>query len=448
MKKKHKIYQFDFGKVEEQDDQVRISISKEQFSNEAMAEIKTVETDNDDFFLNKEKIIENEHDYVVIYKKDKDRLKNMVELKKEEYPVRVAIAERLLEQDILKKYQRYNLFISLDPSTLYYYPMNEVKYTYSGNQFMPRAELTALERYKAVVVSILTTIPYGKCIKQPDDVKEQGNDLVKEIYDTNSREELLKLIRDSRNVIDYNYIKGRENEKSKWKTWLIASVLGLGIFAFAGIVLTQVVNTNRQHEIVELYEQDIESYQLKDEADEAMANGNYEEAVNLYEQANTEPIDVAEELINHDEYQLALNVHDESLENIIQKAYAEDNKQQLVDLEADDLSDEASRKLSNEQAIVRGDSNELANVFNFLSDEKTAERLAEKYIELNDLNRARDILEKYPENETIMSIVQRAEIQEQIAELENQLEETDDEDTQEEIQEQIEESEKELENLD
>lgn len=448
MKKKHKIYQFDFGKVEEQDDQVRISISKQQFSNEAMAEIKSVETDNDDFFLNKEKIIENEHDYVVVYKKDKDRLKNMVELKKEEYPVRVAIAERLLEQDILKKYQRYNLFISLDPSTLYYYPMNEVKYTYCGNQFMPRAELTALERYKAVVVSILTTIPYGKCIKQPDDVKEKGNDLVKEIYDTNSREELLKLIRDSRNVIDYNYIKGRENEKSKWKTWLIASVLGLGIFAFAGIVLTQVVNTNRQNEIVELYEQDIESYRLKDEADEAMANGNYEEAVNLYEQANAEPIDVAEELINHDEYQLALNVHDESLENIIQKAYAEDNKQQLVDLEADDLSDEASRKLSNEQDIVRGDSNELANVFNFLSDEKTAERLAEKYIELNDLNRARDILEKYPENETIMSIVQRAEIQEQITELENQLEETDDEDTQEEIQEQIEESEKELENLD
>lgn len=448
MKKKHKIYQFDFGKVEEQDNQVRISISKQQFSNEAMTEIKSVETDNDDFFLKKEKIIENEHDYVVIYKKDKDRLKNMVELKKEEYPVRIAIAERLLEQDILKKYQRYNLFISLDPSTLYYYPMNEVKYTYSGNQFMPRAELTVLERYKAVVVSILTTIPYGKCIKQPDDVKEQGNDLVKEIYDTNSREELLKLIRDSRNVIDYNYIKGRENEKSKWKTWLIASVLGLGIFAFAGIVLTQVVNTNRQHEIVELYEQDIESYRLKDEADEAMANGNYEEAVNLYEQANTEPNDVAEELINHDEYQLALNVHDESLENIIQKAYAEDNKQQLVDLEADNLSDETSRKLSNEQAIVRGDSNELANVFNFLSDEKTAERLAQKYIELDDLNKARDILEKYPENETIMSIVQRAEIQEQITELENQLEETDDEDTQEEIEEQIKESEEELENLD
>src|SRR5699024_3348238 len=214
-----------------------------------------------------------------------------------------------------------------------------------------------------------------------------------------------------------------------------------------GIVLTQVVNTNRQHEIVELYEQDIESYRLKDEADEAMANGNYEEAVNLYEQANIEPIDVAEELINHNEYQLALNVHDESLENIIQKAYAEDNKQQLVELEADDLSDEASRKLNNEQAIVRGDSNELANVFNFLSDEKTAERLAEKYIELDDLNKARDILEKYPENETIMSIVQRAEIQEQITELENQLEETDDEDTQEEIQEQIKESEEELENL-
>lgn len=447
MKKKHKVYQFDFGKVEEQDEKVKISISKEQFSNEAFEEIETIETDNDEFFLKKEKIIENDYDYVVVYHKTKDNLKNMVEIKKEEYPVRVAIAERLLEQDILKKYERYNLFISLDPATLYYYPMNEVKYTYSGNQFMPRTELTALERYKAVIVSILTTIPYGKCIKQPDDVKEKGNELVKEIYETNSREELLTLIRESRNVIDYNYIQGRENEKSKWKTWLIASALGLGIFAFAGIVLTQVINTNRQNEIVELYEQDIESYRLKDEADEAMANGNYEEAVNLYEQANTEPSDVAEELINHDEYQLALNVHEESLENIIQKAYAEDNKQQLVDLEADDLSDEASRKLSNEQDIVRGDSNELANVFNFLSDEKTAERLAEAFIEQNDVESARNILEQYPENETIISIVQRAELQEEISDLENQLENEDDEDTQNNIQDQIDETQEELDNL-
>ncbi|MGO3021569.1 MAG: hypothetical protein ACTIH5_11565, partial [Lactococcus cremoris] len=45
------------------------------------------------------------------------------------------------------------------------------------------------------------------------------------------------------------------------------------------------------------------------------------------------------------------------------------------------------------------------NILNFISDENTAERLTQRFIQLNDMTHAEQVLEKYPDNQTISDII-------------------------------------------
>src|SRR5699024_12043911 len=112
--------------------------------------------------------------------------KNSIQIKDEKYPIKISIAKKILKEDILGKYAKENIYISINPSTIYYYPMKTVRYTYTGNQFMPREQHTNLERYKACVVSLLSGIAYEKCLNSPNEVKQEGNELLAEIYNQKS----------------------------------------------------------------------------------------------------------------------------------------------------------------------------------------------------------------------------------------------------------------------
>ena len=448
-KSKKNLYNFDFGTVRTEDSEVKITISKEQFTHDREDEIKYLPSDDDPLFLPKRRIIENEDDYTFVYDKQNSHLKILTEIKKEEYPVKVSIAEVILEQDILAKYEIDDIYVSLNPATLFYYPMNEVKYTYSGNQFMPRTKNTSLEQYKACVVSILTNIPYEKCLATPDDVAKNGNELIKEIYNKSSRQDLLKLIKDSKNVIDYGYIQNRENEQIKWKRRLLLTASVLGLATLGGIIGTQMINSKNQLEMAQAYEQQIENQNATMQAHEEMEQGNYDKAIELYEQAGEEKATVATMLFNEGQYQKAIDLDESNLEKVIQEAYETDNEQSILDLNSDNLSEEYKLKLENEQAIVQGDTNAMANVLNFLTDENTAERLAQAFIEQNELTNAQRVLEQYPENQAIMEIVQRGELQNQITDLEEQLNNTDEEEEEkrEQIQTQLDEKKGQIESL-
>lgn len=113
------------------------------------------------------------------------------------------------------------------------------------------------------------------------------------------------------------------------------------------------------------------------------------------------------------------------------------------DLNVENLSDEAQGKVADELTIISEDTSAMENVLNFLSDENTAERLTQKYIELGNIGNAKQIQEQYPDNQLINNIIEQAEestqlqenIEQQISDLEEErtsLEEAD-EDNQDEV---------------
>lgn len=446
MRKKN-IYNFDFGTLTEETETIKISISKEQFSNHQKSEIDSLITSQDDRFLTIEKITEDDQDYHFYLKKDTN-LKNGLNLKNEEYPVKVSIAREILKQDILHEYETDNLFISINPSTLYYHPMRTIKYTYAGNQFMPKANYTTLQMYKACVASILSNIPYEKCLATPQDVEKEANEFIKEIYAKNSVAELLTFLTDSQDYIEYDYIQNRSKEKSKWKTLLISTASILTIAAIGSALAINSINDNNREALANEYESTIASKDLIIQANEQMDNGEYEKAVESYTKAEADLSKVAEELVEKGQYQLAIDTDENQLENVITKLYQEDEKTAIKDLNGEQLSDKAKAKLADEQAIADNNKNEMLNILNFLDDENTAERLTEAFIQDNDLTNAQKVQEKYPDNQVIAELLEKGDLQSQVEQLEERLKDENNDDEKEKIQKQLDEVKQKLQDFD
>lgn len=437
-----KIYNFEFGTITDTAETVKIDMDNKQFTHDTVAELKdNMITDNNKLFLPLVDIKESETDVTFYYSKSR-KLTNLMEIKKEEYPVKISIAEEILETDILNKYEE-DVFISLNPANLYYYPMNTVTYTYTANKYMPRTQHTKLDRYKASVISILSGIPYEKCLSSKEEVKKEGNELIKEIYNQTTREDLLEFIRDSEDYITYDYITNTRNKEKKTNRIYQYIIGGIIVLGLAGVVFIQANASKSQLDMAENYEQQLEEKDILLQANQEFQNENYDEAVQLYRDVGYDLPEIAHELALLGQYQLALDTDESSLEQVIQTLYENEEEEILSDLNIENLSDELQGKVADELTIISEDTSAMENVLNFLSDEHTAERLTQKYIELGNIGNAKQIQEQYPDNQVINNIIEQAEessqlqenIEQQISDLEEQrtnLEEAD-EDNQDEI---------------
>jgi len=426
--KQVKVYNFEFGTITDEAESVKIDMDSNQFNHDTIAELKEQGiTANDDLFLPLTDIKESEATVSFYYKKTK-KLTNVIEIKKEEYPVKISIAEKIVEADILNKYED-DVFISLNPATLYYYPMNTVTYTYVANKLMPKTSYTILERYKACVISILTGIPYEKCLNSKEEVKEEGNELIKEIYNQQTREGLLAFIKDSEDYITYNFITNTKTKEKKTNRIYQYIIGGLVILGLGSVVFVQANASRSQSDMAEVYEQQLDDKDILLQANQELNNENYEEAVQLYQDVGYDLAEVAHELATQEQYQLALDTDESSLEQVIQTLYENEQENTLSELNTDNLSEEAQGKIADELAIISEDTSKMENTLNFLNDEKTAERLAKKYAELGNINNVKQVQEKYLDNTVISEQVAQAENDKKIQDIEQQVTDLEEERT-------------------
>ncbi|WP_192987828.1 hypothetical protein [Carnobacterium mobile] len=433
MNKPFKIYNFEFGTLTDEKSTVKIEMENSQFTYDNIDEIKELPIKKDPLFLDFKGIKESETTVSFLYEKG-SVLKNLNTIKKEAYPVKVSIVEEILKQDILQKYKHTDLYISLNPATLYYYPMNTVRYTYAANRFMPRDMRTTLERYKACIVSILSGIAYEKCLNTPEEVRKIGNDFIKEIYQQRNVSELLSLIQQSNNFVTYDYIRSQTNRERKIRQKSLVALAGTSV-VFIGISgLLLVKQLDQEEALASQYEEQLEQKDTLLLANEEFEKGNYDEAIQLYQEGDYEDAQLSEKLLSKEQYQKAIDIHTGSLEAIIQRLYETKEQQTLLDLNSDSLDENGETKLEEEKGIVQGDTNAMVNTLNFLDDESTGIRLARKFIDLNDVNNAQKVLDKYPENESLQKLLG---IGKQIQEKNKQMSDSDDDKQKETLQKEI-----------
>lgn len=433
MNKPFKIYNFEFGTLTDEKSTVKIEMENSQFMYDNIDEIKELSIKKDPLFLDFKGIKESETTVSFLYEKG-SALKNLNTIKKEAYPVKISIVEEILKQDILQKYKHTDLYISLNPATLYYYPMNTVRYTYAANRFMPRDMRTTLERYKACIVSILSGIAYEKCLNTPEEVRKIGNDFIKEIYQQRNVSELLSLIQQSNNFLTYDYIRSQTKRERKIRQKSLVTLAGISIVFLSISSLLLVKQLNQEEALASQYEAQLEQKDTLLLANEEFEKGNYDEAIQLYQEGNYEDAQLSEKLLSKEQYQKAIDVHNGSLEAIIQRLYETKEQQTLLDLNSDSLDENGETKLEEEKGIVQGDTNAMVNTLNFLDDESTGIRLARKFIDLNDVNNAQKVLDKYPENENLQKLLG---IGKQIQEKTKQMNDSDDEKQKETLQKEV-----------
>lgn len=448
LKKKFNIYQFEFGTVTEEESLVKIEIETTQFSHDILKEVTELPTNEDPLFLDIEHIKESENSIVYQYKKS-NRLKNLTTIKKEAYPVKLSIAQKILQQDILQQYSKENIYISLNPSTIYYHPMQTVLYTYSANRFMPRDNHTTIERYKALIVSILSGIAYEKCLNSPKDVSKEGNDFIKEIYQQKNISDLLSLVQQSNDYKTYDYIENRKKAEDKIKRNYFYLLTGVIALSLASISLLGVKVSGQAEALSTGYEKQLTEKDTLLHANDNFYKGNYDEAIALYEKTDYDTKQLAADLIEKGEYQKAIDINPASLEKVIKTTYDQEKPEVLLELNDKKLSEKEQAKLADEKGIVNEDTTAMLNTLNFLKDEQTAVRLANKFVEIDDLNNAKKVVEKYPENKEIVTIVEnadiekgnqekeRAEIQKQIEEKKKKVDESTDDKEKEELKKEI-----------
>lgn len=437
MKKPFNIYQFEFGTITQEETTIKIEIENSQFSHDTLKEITELSTKKDPLFLDIETVKEAENSIIYHYKKS-NLLKNLTTIKNEAYPVKLSIAQEILKQDILQQYIKKDIYISLNPATIYYHPMQTVLYTYSANRFMPRDSHTTIERYKALIVSILSSIAYEKCLNSPQDVSKEGNDLVKEIYRQKTISDLLLLIQESNDYTTYNYIESRKNTENKIKKRYFYLLTGVVALSLASLSLLGVKVAGQAEELSMNYEKQLTEKDHLLNANDNFYRGNYDEAIALYEKTDYDKEKLSVDLIEKEEYQKALDIDPTSLEKIIQKAYKSEQSEVILELDDKELSEEEQAKLVDEKGIINGDTTSMLNTLNFLKDEQTATRLTTKFLEIGDMNNAKKVEEKYPENAEIKNSIknaemsneklekERLEIQKQIDDKQNKLDESKD----------------------
>ena len=409
MKNKFNIYQFEFGTITQEETTIKIEIENSQFNHDTLKEITELPTKKDPLFLDIETVKEAENSIIYHYKKS-NLLKNLTTIKNEAYPVKLSIAQEILKQDILQQYIKEDIYISLNPATIYYHPMQTVLYTYSANRFMPRDSHTTIERYKALIVSILSSIAYEKCLNSPQDVSKEGNDLVKEIYRQKTISDLLLLIQESNDYTTYNYIESRKKTENKIKKRYFYLLTGVVALSLASLSLLGVKVAGQAEELSMNYEKQLTEKDHLLNANDNFYRGNYDEAIALYEKTDYDKEKLSVDLIEKGEYQKALDIEPTSLEKIIQKAYENGQPEIILEFNGKELSEEEQAKLVDEKGIINGDTTSMLNTLNFLKDEQTAFRLTNKFVEIGDMNNAKKAAEKYPENEEIKTIIENAEI--------------------------------------
>lgn len=446
MSKDIKIYNFDFGTVKEEKNIVKLEIGSSQFDKSDLRDLKETVSNMDMSLFLEITDVKEADDEVFVYFKRSNVLKNLTQIKNEAYPVKISIAEKILTDDILQEFSKENLYVSLNPSTLYYYPMQTVKYTYVANNNMPTEQKTAIERYKACIVSILTGISYEKCLETPNEVQQKSSDFIKEIYNQNSVADLLTLIQQSNDYVTYDYISSRQEKEMKTKRNTFLAIGGLAL-VFAGGLFFSFNRTSKVEErLTAQYSSEIEEKETVITAYEEFTKGNIDEALSLYQTVDYDSEVVAQQLFNAGQYQQAIETDNSFLERVIQELY-NNQEEQITELNSKNLDEETTSKLDDEKAIVSGDTNTMVNTLNFLDDENTAIRLARKFTEQNDFNNARAVLEKYPNNQQIKEIIDISDQIQAKREERDDLANNEDEDNNDNIEEQQQQLEEEVNDL-
>ena len=388
-----KVMNFEFGSIKLFKEKIVYEISKNLCSYEQIEDIESLKKQNDVHFFNLIQVEEDDHTLYLHYER-LESMKSLTMIKKEEYSVKLSIAQTLLRENIL---QQTAEFVSIHPATIFYYPMQTVKYTYLATNVLPQEhKYSDLDRYKALVLCILTNFSYETCLGEKEEVLKRGNELVKAVVQASTRQEMLLIVEEAYDFVTYDYIQHNSTNKGKLKKRTLYALAASVLFSLTAVGMTKQHANAQQEQLVQAMEQDMEQKNYSLEANQQIVNGDYEKAAIAMEKAGESKEDIATMYFENSQFQQAIDTDVSFLEPVIAHYYDNDQSEAVLDLALTEVAEEHSTKLETEKAIVAYDTATLSSALPFLEDEETAVRMGLAYLTNDDVTSAQKVLEKFP----------------------------------------------------
>ncbi|MDE1548536.1 hypothetical protein [Jeotgalibaca caeni] len=390
-KKAFQISNFEFGSSQLEADQLVLELSKDQFSYHKSSELAEVQQ-SQPLFLDLMGVQEDDTHVTLTYQLT-EHLKPMRALQKEEYAVKLAICQQVMRDNILEK---TNDYVSIHPSTVFYYPMQTVRYTYRANAVMPReGKWVTVQRYKALILSILTSVSYEICLTDTVSVSRKGNALIQSIAEAQTPLELTEIIDDAYNFVVYAYIQNRTNFTTGFKKKTIYGMLTSAVLVLTAVGVTKYLADQERNEVVAAIESHLVQQENEIQAQNHLLKGDFSQAVQLYQEAGKEAAFLADLYFQNGLYQEALDLDPAYLEPVIQTLYANGEQSRVIDLTLPEEAADLQALLQLEKHIVAYNTEALLNALPFLESEATATRMGEAFLANNHLPGVEKVLEKF-----------------------------------------------------
>ena len=382
---------FECGSSHLETDHLVLELSHDHFSYQRIRELAPIQ-EPAPLFLDLTDIAEGETHVRLTYHVS-ERLKPFRTLQTEEYAVKLAICHQLMQDQVLAHTTDY---VSLHPSTLFYYPMQTVRYTYRANAVMPReAKWLPVKRYQALILSVLTGVSYEICLTDTASVSRKGNALIQSIAEARTPQELTAIVADAYNFVVYAEIQNRTTFTSGFKKKTLYGFLTSAVLVLAAVGVTRYWGIQERATVVAALEAQMVQQEQEIRAQNHLLQGEYTQAVQLYAETGKDPAFLADLYFQNGLYQEALNLDPTYLEPVVQALSATGEHSRIIDLtlpeEAGDLQD----LLQLEKHIVAYNTEALLNALPFLESEATATRMGEAFLANDHLAGVEKVLEKF-----------------------------------------------------
>jgi len=314
--------------------------------------------------------------------------------------IRLSLLERVLEIDPLSVYQEKVL---LHPRNIYFKDLKTIKFLYRSNQFLPSVNLSAIDQYKLLILSMLSEYSYEQFkIKKIELLAKENNNFLDIIQNANTILELKELMRGKLFKEETEFFQNLEEENKKnirkiRQTRLIAcGVIGI-VIAVAIMVSRIQINNDRI-----VADKQIKNATTIAQAYEFLAKGETEKGLVTLKETNPSDPTLAEAYNLSKQYDNAINTDSDYAKIVVTKLYETKEESKIVGLKT------ANKYIEIEKNIVGYDRNSLLVDKEFIQDKEQLARVAYAFLNNKDIATAKDINTRL-NNQPLQQAIQEAE---------------------------------------
>ena len=381
MRTKKNLFNFELGTFERMGDELTLTLKRDKFRYDNIAELKRLKQDQA-HSLKLATILE-QGDSVVLNYTIPNGAMPLKDISKENKAIRTSIAKAILDTDI----ENNEFNVSLNPSNVWYYPMSNVWYAYKATQDMPYSDSAdRFIEYKALVLYVLTGIPYERLINNMNEATQIiTDDLIKQVVDTTDQKELKETVAVINDYVQAEAWKSVDAIQKKTKRRFLVGIGSVAVVALLAVGLVHKSGENQLKATEIQNTKQLRSVKYESALQDALNDKDWKQADKAMNKLGYSKKKQAQTYLDLNEYQRALNADAGVLNKAVNSLYKNGNAKKLLDWKLPtNATDKQKDALKLEKQIVNYDQAQITAQMSFTENTDVLLRMGKAFLSHDD----------------------------------------------------------------